>query len=210
MNRTLYSFAVALSLAGVGCEGAPSHPPVTSPTEPKPSKPAPGRSATVAPSSAAAPGPLFVSPADGEVWRLFGDQIIRKVAGKHTGGAYAVILVIVPPGNGPPPHLHHDEDELFMVEEGEFEFRSGDAIQRGVAGTIAVLPRGLPHTFHNVGKTPGKVYVVITPARFESFFVDVHALPESERDDLAKVTAIGKNYNLEIPFPLGGAAPTKK
>jgi quercetin dioxygenase-like cupin family protein len=210
MNRTLCSFVAVLSLAGGGCEDAASRPAVTSATEPKPSQPGPGRSATVAPSSAAAQRPLFVSPADGEVWNLFGDQIIRRIAGKNTGGAYAVILVIVPPGNGPPPHLHHDEDELFMIDEGEFELRSGDEIHRGGAGTIAMLPRGLPHTFRNVGKTPGKLHVVITPARLEGFFVDVHALPEKERGDLAKVTAIGKKYNLEIPVPLGGAAPTKK
>lgn len=208
MNRTRWSFVVALYLAGAGCENAPSNPAVTT-TESRPNRTEPGRIATVAPTSAAALRPMFLSPADGEVWNLFGDQIIRKVAGKDTGGAYAVILVVVPPGNGPPRHLHHDEDELFMVDEGEFEFRVGDEIKKGVPGTLALLPRGIPHTFRNVGKTPGKVYVVITPGHFEGFFVDVAALPEKERGDLAKVTAIGKKYNLEIPFPPGDAAPSR-
>jgi len=209
MNRTLCSFAAALCLAGVGCEDAPSNPAVTTTeSKPKPSKTEPGRIATVAPTSPAALKPLFVSPADGEVWNLFGDRMIRKVAGKDTGGAYAVILILVPPGNGPPLHRHHDEDELFMIEEGEFEFRFGDETRKGVPGTIGMLPRGIPHTFRNVGKTPGKMFVVITPARFEGFFVDVFALPEKERGDLAKVAAIGKKYNLEILPPPGGTAPS--
>jgi len=227
MNRTLCSFAVVLCLAAAGCEDPPSNSAVTTATataEPKPNKTAPGQTATAAPTSAptsvAALKPLFVSPADGEVWNLFGDQIIRKVAGKDTGGAYAVILQVVPPGNGPPPHLHQSEDELFMIDEGEFELRFGDETKKGGPGTIAMLPRGIPHSFRNVGKTPGKVFIVITPARFEGFFVDLIALPEKERGDLEKVSAIGKKYNLEfLPPPAGaapsgtaaaGAAPTKK
>lgn len=209
MIQTLHSFAAALFLAGVGCEAPSSNPAVTSTTgtgEPKSNK-TPGQTATAAPTSAAALEPLFVSPADGEVWNLFGDQMIRKVAGKDTGGAYAVILSIVPPGNGPPPHLHHDEDELFMIDEGEFELRFGDEIKTGGPGTIAMLPRGIPHGFRNVGQTPGKLYIVITPARFEGFFADLAALPEKERDDLAKIVAIGKKYNLELLPPSGGAAP---
>lgn len=214
MNRNLWSYSVVLCLAAVGCEDPPSNSAATTATataEPKPNKTAPGQTATAAPTaapiSAAALKPLFLSPADGEVWNLFGDQIIRKVAGKDTGGAYAVILQVVPPGNGPPPHLHNSEDELFLIEEGEFELRYGEETKKGGPGTIAMLPKGIPHGFRNVGKTPGKVLIVITPARFEGFFVDLIALPEKERGDFAKVTAIGKKYNLEFLPPPPGAAP---
>jgi hypothetical protein len=94
-----------------------------------------------------------------------------------------------------------------LIDAGEFELRFGNETQRGGPGTIAMLPRGIPHAFRNVGKAPGKVYVVITPARFEGFFVDLAALSEKERGDLAKVTAIGKKYDLEILPPPGGTAP---
>lgn len=203
MNRTRCSFAAVLCLAGVGCVGCKESPS-------QPDKTAPGQTATPVPLSAAALKPLFVSPADGEVWNLFGDQIIRKVAGKDTGGTYAVILSVVPPGNGPPPHLHHGEDELFMIDEGQFEVRFGDEAKPSGPGTIAMLPRGIPHGFRNVGTTPGKVYTVITPARFEGFFVDLAALSEQERGDFAKVTAIAKKYDLEFLPPPGGGAPMKK
>ena len=203
MNRTGCSFAAVLCLAGIGCKESPSQPvaATTVAAEPEPNKTAPGQTATTVPIPAAALKPLFVSPADGEVWNLFGHQIIRKVAGKDTGGAYGVILSIVPPGNGPPPHIHHGEDELFMIDDGQFELRFGDETKAAGPGTIAMLPRNIPHSFRNVGTAPGKVYTVITPARFEGFFVDVAALPEKERGDFAKVTAIGKKYDLEFLPP---------
>ena len=212
MNRALSTCAVVLCLAAVGCE-TPSDPvaaPAKVTAEPKQ---APTQKATTAPGQdkapttmpAAALKPLFLSPADGEVWNLFGDKIIRKVAGKDTNGSYAVIEQIVAPGGGPPPHKHKGEEELFMVEEGEFEIMFGGETKKGGPGTIAMLPRGIPHGFRNSGKVPGKVLIVISPARFEGFFVDLIALPEKDRGDIAKVTEIGKKYDLEFLPPPGGA-----
>jgi hypothetical protein len=73
-----------------------------------------------------------------------------------------------------------------------FELRFGDEAKTGGPGTIAMLPRGIPHSFRNDGTTPGKVYTVITPARFEGFFAigkkyDLEFLPSRRRSPNAKV-----------------------
>jgi quercetin dioxygenase-like cupin family protein len=153
---------------------------------------------------------VFLSPRDGLVWSLFGDEITRKVTGDETGGAYAIVESRVDPGGGPPPHIHHGEEELFYVSEGEFELRWGSELRRGGPGTIALLPRDVPHGFRNVGKTPGRLVTVISPAGFEGFFEEVFALPPADRSDMAKVSAIGAKYRVEflpLPPPGGSAAP---
>jgi len=90
------------------------------------------------------------------------------------------------------------------------EPNKGSEIRRGGPGTIALLPRDVPHGFRNVGKTPGRIVTVISPAGFEGFFAEVFALPPAERGDMAKVAAIGAKYRLEflaLPPPTGAAAP---
>ena len=39
----------------------------------------------------------------------------------QTGGSHAVFEDIVQPGQGPGRHIHHDQDETFLFEEGVFD-----------------------------------------------------------------------------------------
>jgi mannose-6-phosphate isomerase-like protein (cupin superfamily) len=39
--------------------------------------------------------------------------------GEQTGGAFTLLEAVVPLGGGPPPHIHHLEDEVFVILEGE-------------------------------------------------------------------------------------------
>ena len=68
-----------------------------------------------------------------------------------------------PPQGGPPPHIHHLEDELIYVLEGEVELLVGERTIRETAGASAYAPRGILHTFKNVGTSPSRVLVVFTP-----------------------------------------------
>jgi quercetin dioxygenase-like cupin family protein len=108
--------------------------------------------------------------------QVLGSTITVKLAGEQTGGQYAVIEESSPVAGGPPLHIHHQEDELFYVQEGEVEFQLGEQRFRAPAGSVAFLPRNIPHTFHNVGATASKVLVVISPARFVGFFEEIDGL----------------------------------
>jgi quercetin dioxygenase-like cupin family protein len=91
----------------------------------------------------------------------------------QSGGAYDLVRTTVPPGGGPPPHLHRNEDELFYVVSGEFEFLLGNEVIHGGAGTALFLPRNVIHSFLNVGEETGQVIVATTPSGFADFVREV-------------------------------------
>lgn len=73
----------------------------------------------------------------------------------------------LPFGDSPPLHVHHDEDELFYLMEGEMVFKVGDDIITARAGDAVVAPRGRPHGFRVV--SPGGVRVLtISRGGFEA------------------------------------------
>lgn len=69
------------------------------------------------------------------------------VNGADTGGRLAVMEYQAQPGNEPPPHLHHWENELFYVLEGEMELHVGDKALLVGPGDMALAPQGRPHAF---------------------------------------------------------------
>src|SRR5918994_5841423 len=101
-------------------------------------------------------------PPDGgdSVW-LVGDRITVKLTSEDTGGAYSVAEEISPPQGGPPPHTHREEDEGLYVLEGEVEFLLGEDTIPAGAGSYVHAPRGVLHTFKNVGTSPSRVLVVL-------------------------------------------------
>jgi quercetin dioxygenase-like cupin family protein len=70
-------------------------------------------------------------------------------------------------GDSPPLHIHHDEDEVFHVLEGEVRYRVGDHEHRARAGETLLAPKGIPHTYR-VESTEARM-LTITRGAFESF-----------------------------------------
>ena len=62
---------------------------------------------------------VYVPPGEGETVWLLGDTYTLKISGEQTGGAFTLLEAVVPLGGGPPPHIHHLEDEVFVILEGE-------------------------------------------------------------------------------------------
>ncbi len=142
------------------------------------------------------------------VW-LVGDLITVKVTSEDTEGVFSVLEETTPPQGGPPPHIHHQEDEWIYVLEGEVELLVGDRTIRDTAGASAYAPRGILHTFKNVGTSSSRVLAVITPGGFEGFFLEAgepatggSPAPEGE-PDVGRIVEIGRRYGLEIPPPPG-------
>ena len=139
-------------------------------------------------------------------------QLKRKVAWLGTdyritvnrqdsGGVVGMFESTVPAGEGPPLHIHHNEDEVIHVVEGEYEFWLDGAIRRMGPGASVFLPRGVPHTFRVVGDIPGKNVAVLTPGGFENFFIDVAARDLRIPSDLEELAKLGDRYGLEFLGP---------
>ena len=108
-------------------------------------------------------GPIHVAPGEGEMRWVVGDLVTFKMVGEDAKGAFALAEEVTPQG-GPPPHMHTREDETFYVVEGKLEFVVGERTFSASAGSVVHGPRGLMHSFRNVGTTPSRMAVIITPA----------------------------------------------
>ncbi|HEX2281284.1 MAG TPA: cupin domain-containing protein [Thermomicrobiales bacterium] len=128
--------------------------------------------------------------------------------GEATGGAYAFFDELTDPGGGPPLHVHEREDEAYFILEGRFEFRVGEQTITAGPGDFMRAPRGVPHTFRNVGSSPARKLALAWPAGLERFFLEigqpvVAAAPASPPDSYAMarfVEAVAK-YGMKILAP---------
>lgn len=145
--------------------------------------------------------PIIVPPGEGQVLNVLGEKITCKLAGEDSGGTYSIIEEVSPPGGGPPPHVHHETDEIFYVLEGEYEIKCGGCGgERQIAkpGTLAVLPRGRPHTVRNIGNGPGRVLVIMSPAKFEHFFREIDLRSRVTEVDPPAAMQIAMNHDVEF------------
>jgi quercetin dioxygenase-like cupin family protein len=148
--------------------------------------------------------PISVSSDEGKQVNILGTPMLIRIHGRDTGGVVSVVETHDMTGGGPPPHIHHHEDETFQVLEGEYEFSVAGKTITAKEGTTLFAPRGIPHTYRYVGKTPGRLMTVITPAGFEGFFEEIGALsPQQQQQDIPRVMEIGQKYGLEILPPPG-------
>ncbi len=139
-------------------------------------------------------------------YSVVGDRYTYLVTGVETNGAFAMFEAYVPAGNGSPPHVHHREDEMFYVIEGEFEFNVAGEPKRLGAGDFLLGQRGVPHNFKNVGMLPGRMLITVTPAGFEGFFAEIGIELGSKDDepipptaeDIEKLIQAAPKYGVEI------------
>jgi quercetin dioxygenase-like cupin family protein len=139
--------------------------------------------------------PIIRPPGSGKVVGVLRDKSVFKVLSDQTGGAYAVLEQHIPAGHGPPLHVHRHETEIFYILEGDFEVTVGGQKIPAPAGTMAVCPRDIPHTFRNVGRAPGRLLLTVIPGRFADYFVEVDGVPD---DDHTSMKALCAKYDVEI------------
>jgi uncharacterized cupin superfamily protein len=157
--------------------------------------------------------PLFLAPDAGKSLWMLGDRLVRKVGTAETGGAFLAGIVSCPPGSGPAPHVHGDEDELFYVLDGQFDFLVEDTVYRGRPGDVAYTRRGRLHTFKNSGTTEAKALLIVLPANgFEKFseafgvatvpgMPTPEITPEAVERCLKAAPAFGIQMVLDAPAP---------
>lgn len=132
-----------------------------------------------------------------KTFRVFGEPVEVLVPGEMTAYRSTTLTQLSPPGGGPPPHSHTNEDETFFVLEGEYEFLTdGQWLKAEPARAIQAM-RGSVHTFRNVGATPGKMLVFVTPSGMEKYLEEISSL--SMPADLAKLLAISERYGISFP-----------
>lgn len=121
--------------------------------------------------------PLTVSvvgPGDGETIVLGTTRMRVLEDGSNTGHRLGIAeSVLAPYTQGPPQHRHGQHDEGFYVISGTVRFTVGDREHDATAGTLVMVPPGVPHTFANVTGQPAVMLSTFTPDLYVQYFRDL-------------------------------------
>jgi quercetin dioxygenase-like cupin family protein len=130
-----------------------------------------------------------------------GRDLIFKVTGENTGGAFDYFIVEVAPKGGPPLHVHHKQEETIHVLKGHFKIRIGDAIYYCQEGGFAYLPSNVPHAFLNLTDEPGEIIVVYTPGGGHKFYEELGPLTRNGSPDRKLVAQVFTKYGMTLLGP---------
>lgn len=137
--------------------------------------------------------PFRVAPGGGRALRTpAGGQVRFKVRAAESSGRISIAEFEVPAGAGPRRHVHEDADECIYVLESELLVQLGNEAHHAPSRSCVFIPRGLPHSFRNVGEAPASLLAVYSPGGIEEFFENV---------------AVGKQERRGGATPGGGTPP---
>jgi len=130
-----------------------------------------------------------------------GRDLIFKVTGEDTGGAFDYFIVEVAPRGGPPLHVHHKQEETIHVLEGRFKVRIGDEIYHIEEGGFAYMPSNIPHAFLNLTDQPGKLIVVYTPGGGHKFYEEFGPISRMGPPDPKVLGPLFTKYDMSLLGP---------
>jgi mannose-6-phosphate isomerase-like protein (cupin superfamily) len=80
-------------------------------------------------------------------------------------------------------HVHHADDEAWIVLEGRLGFQLGEERREVAAGESLLVERGTAHSYWNGAAEPAHYLLVMTP-RIHAL---IQALHSGEREDYAQI-----------------------
>jgi mannose-6-phosphate isomerase-like protein (cupin superfamily) len=109
-----------------------------------------------------------------------------------------------PGGRGPKPHVHHHHVDAFWILEGRLAFAlgpDGDEVEAG-AGSFALVPPDVVHTFRNPGPEPARFLNFHAPGMgFDAYLRSGYEIPYDQHDPPADG---GRSPSEVILVPPGG------
>lgn len=155
------------------------------------------------------PSPTITLAGQGEARWWFDSLAEIVLTHESTGGAVSIVRVVEPPGARAPLHVHHHDDETFIVLEGDATLEVGDRSIPVAAGDVAFGPRGVPHRY-DVGPRGCAMLFVLTPGgRFDEMVRSMSVPAESRTlppptlpaPDLERVAEIARAHGCELLAP---------
>lgn len=136
----------------------------------------------------------------GEVVRFLGvHPNDLKISSKDTGGQLSVFEYTGLGKVGPMLHIHFEQDEIFMVTEGEYRFMVGNETHVLKAGQTIFLPRGIPHTWIQLSDRGKMIYFLQPAGKMEEFFSYMNKL--KERPSPEELDRIHAEHQMKVVGP---------
>jgi quercetin dioxygenase-like cupin family protein len=130
-----------------------------------------------------------------------GRDLIFKVTGEDTAGAFDYFIVEVAPKGGPPLHVHYKQEEAIHILKGYYKIRIGEDIFYCQEGGFAYMPSNIPHAFLNLTDEPGEIIVVYTPGGGHRFYEEFGPLSRSGPPDPKALAPIFAKYDMALLGP---------
>jgi quercetin dioxygenase-like cupin family protein len=119
-----------------------------------------------------------MSAAWGSGTSIDGTPFRQVVTTAATEGRLVVLTVDMAPGVHVDEHTHEAEDQITIVISGSVGARVGTEELQLTDGSIAFLPRGIPHSQWNSGDGFARVVEIYTPGGFEEVFAQAGRMNE--------------------------------
>jgi quercetin dioxygenase-like cupin family protein len=130
-----------------------------------------------------------------------GRDLVFKVTGEDTGGAFDYFTVDVAPHGGPPLHVHHRQEETIHVLKGRYKVRIGEEIFYLQEGGFAYLPSKVPHAFLNLTEETGEIIVVYTPGGGHRFYEEFGPAARNGPPDPKVLGPLFAKYDMALLGP---------
>jgi mannose-6-phosphate isomerase-like protein (cupin superfamily) len=130
----------------------------------------------------------------------WGEESHIRVGPADSGGQLTILDYHAPANFGPPRHLHHREDEVLELIEGQAVFWTPHLSFVLAPGDSVLLPKLGAHTWRAYGPKGIRFTATFTPSGFERFFQDI----ERRRllaGDVAELRAVAAGVGMDILGP---------
>jgi quercetin dioxygenase-like cupin family protein len=107
-----------------------------------------------------------------------------------------------PPGWEIPLHVHDTEDEIHYYIEGNVVVTCGDDEFKGEPGSLAFLPKGVPHALKFDDSSPGR-WLWLSPQNRDALFREAgvptsQPEPREEDLDMERIVGIFEKYGMRF------------
>lgn len=105
----------------------------------------------------------------------------------------------IPGVPGPPLHVHHGNEEVFFILDGEVDFTLEGTTARVGRGACVHVPKGKAHTFVNAGVTKARWVGIFAPGRYQGLVEELGAiLPPDGPPDPETLAAVFSRWDTEL------------
>ena len=107
------------------------------------------------------------------------------------------------PGEGPPLHVHKDDNEVLVFLDALFRLKTDDVVRNAPSGSFAFIPKGVPHTWQNIGESPGRLLFMFLPgaAGMEEFFEQLAVDVSSETSPTETFATLAEAAGMKVVGP---------
>lgn len=121
---------------------------------------------------------------NGKSWNILGQVYFPKAVCEST----FAFETNSEPGQFVPVHIHPNQDEFILVQEGELDLKLDGEWVKARAGDLVRMPRGIPHGYFNKSDKPTRAMFWVSPAgMLEQLFEKLDNL--SDPEEVVRVSA---------------------